>query len=122
MKGSGMALAALIYLAGVFFSSCAQILLKKEAMKPHDSFLKQYMNPRVILGYGITFACTLLTVLSYRVGMKVSWSNVLESTGYLFVTVLGVTVLHEKVTREKWISLGIILAGVVLFAWGGTLQ
>ncbi len=122
MSGTQMLLPAVIYLCGVFFSSCAQVILKKEAMKQHDSFLQQYLNPRVILGYGITFACTLLTVLSYRFGMKVSWSNVLESTGYLFVTIFGVTILHEKVTREKWIALAVILAGVLLFAWGGSMN
>ncbi len=119
MTGSFPTAAVLVYLAGVFASACAQIILKKEAMKPHESLVKEYLNFRVILGYGITFGCTLLTVVSYRLGMKVSWSNVLESMGYLFVTFMGISLLKERVSREKWIALAIILTGVMLFTLGG---
>ena len=49
---------ALIYLTGVFLSSVSQIILKKEAGKPHRSFLAEYLNPAVILSYGIFFGCT----------------------------------------------------------------
>ena len=111
--------ALLIYLTGVFLSAVAQIVLKKEAVKSHKNIVMEYLNPSVIIGYGITFGCTLLTLASYRRGMKVSWANVLESTGYIFVTLLGVTILKEKITRKKLISLGIILTGVILFALGG---
>ena len=108
----------LIYLAGVFLSSVSQIILKKEAMREHDSFLKQYLNPSVILGYGIIFGCTVFTLLAYRGGLPVSWGNVLESAGYIFVTVMGVTILKERVTKEKLISLCVILAGIILFTLG----
>ncbi len=118
MKESGFWLPVLIYLAGVLASAFAQILLKKEAMRSHDSFLQEYLNPRVITGYAITFGCTMLTILSYRFGMLVSWSNVLESMGYLFVTALGVLILHEHVSRRKWRALLVIIAGVAVFALG----
>ena len=111
--------AVLIYLTGVFFSAVAQIVLKKEAVKDHKNIIMEYLNPRVIIGYGITFGCTVLTLASYRKGMRVSWANVLESMGYIFVTLLGVTILKEKITYKKLISLGIILTGVILFSLGG---
>ena len=115
MSQNGYPVQALIYLLGVLLSSFAQILLKKEASGEHDSLIWEYLNPRVIIGYAIIFGCTILTILAYRGGLPVSWGNVLESMGYVFVTVLGVTLLHEKVGREKLIALGVILVGVLMF-------
>ncbi len=109
---------ALVYLLGVLLSSFAQIILKKEAVKEHASFLAQYLNPSVIIGYGIIFGCTLLTLLAYRGGLPMSWGNVLESGGYVFVTLLGVTILKEKVSKEKLAALVVIMVGIVLFALG----
>lgn len=77
--------------------------------------IAEYLNPRVIIGYGIIFGCTILTLLAYRGGLPVSWGNVLESAGYVFVTILGVTILKEKVGRDKLIALGVILAGILMF-------
>ena len=115
MKTGGYLLPMLIYLLGVLFSSFAQILLKTEASKEHSSMISEYLNPRVIIGYGIIFGCTILTLLAYRGGLPVSWGNVLESAGYVFVTILGVTILKEKVGRDKLIALGVILAGILMF-------
>ena len=107
-----------VYLLGVLLSSFAQIILKKEAVKEHANALREYLNPGVIIGYGIIFGCTLLTVAAYRGGLPVSWGNVLESSGYLFVTLFGVTLLKEKVTKEKAAALCVILAGILMFALG----
>ena len=107
---------AAIYLVGVLLSAAAQILLKTEAGKNHKDPVREYLNPRVILGYGIIFGVTFLTLAAYRGGLPVSWGNVLESSGYFFVTVLGVIVLKEKVTVKKVLALCVIMAGVVLFA------
>ena len=38
-----------ILVLGVFISSISQILLKKSANKKHGSFIKEYMNPIVIV-------------------------------------------------------------------------
>ncbi len=118
MKSASFLPFVFVYLLGVFLSSFAQIILKKEAMKEHASALREYLNPGVIIGYGIIFGCTLLTVTAYRGGLPVSWGNVLESSGYLFVTFFGVTLLKEKVTKEKGIALCVIMAGILMFALG----
>ena len=115
MRTGGYLLPMLFYLLGVLLSSFAQILLKTEASKEHASMIAEYLNPRVIIGYGIIFGCTILTLLAYRGGLPVSWGNVLESAGYVFVTILGVTILKEKVGRDKLIALGVILAGILMF-------
>ena len=88
-----------IYLFSVFISSVSQVLLKKSAESKHKNALAEYLNPRVIVAY-----------------VPVSLGTVLESTGYIFVTILGVVFLKEQVSRRKLIGLGIILAGVLLYS------
>ena len=104
-----------IYLLGVFLSSCSQIFLKKEAVKEHRSFWAEYLNPSVILSYLVFGGCTLLTLLAYRV-LPVNYGAVLETAGYLFVTVLGALFLGEKVTKKKLAALAVILAGILVYA------
>lgn len=106
----------LIYLTGVFLSSCSQIFLKKEAVKEHKSFLAEYLNPSVILSYLVFGGCTLLTLLAYRV-LPMNYGPVLETAGYVFVTILGVVFLREKVTKKKLLALLVIFAGIFIYAF-----
>lgn len=105
----------MIYLAGVFFSAVSQILLKKEAVREHKNFLAEYLNFRVIFSYAVFFGCTLLSMLAYR-GIPMNWGPVLETTGYVFVTVLGAIFLGERITRKKVIALAVIIAGILIYA------
>ena len=104
-----------VYLLGVFLSSCSQIFLKKEAVKTHTSFLAEYLNPSVIVSYLVFGGCTLLTLFAYR-RLPVNYGAVLESAGYLFVTVLGVCFLKEKVTGKKMAALIVIFTGILIYA------
>lgn len=112
-----MALYAGIYALGVLLASISQVLLKKEAMKPHDSLLAEYLNPMVIFAYAIFFGTTLMTILAYTV-IPVSLGNVLEATSYLYVTAFGAIIFKEKVTPMKLAAIGLIILGVVVFAIG----
>lgn len=71
----------LIAILSGMLSSFSQILLKKSALKQYDTFLKQYLNPLVIGGYGITALCMVLTILAYR-GMPYKYGAVIESLTY----------------------------------------
>ena len=105
----------LIYLSGVLLSAFSQVLLKKEAMKEHAGFLQEYLNPAVIISYSIFFGCTFLSMLAYR-GIPMNWGPVLESSGYLFVTVLGALFLNERITGKKALALLVIVAGILIYA------
>lgn len=109
---------ALIYLLGVFLAAVSQVLLKKAAMRPHKNFLMEYLDWRVILGYGIFVGCTLLSILAYK-GIPMSLGPVLEATSYLYVTVFGVTIFKEKLSRKKCIALALILVGIFIYALAG---
>ncbi len=104
-----------VYVLAVFVSSLSQILLKKSAEEEHKDFLAEYLDLRVIVAYGLFFGATLITVFALKY-VPVSLGTVLESSGYLFVTILGVLFLKEKVSKRKVLGLVIIVAGIAIYA------
>lgn len=108
---------ALLNAFGVFISSIAQVMLKKSAQTEHDSALGEYLNVRVIVAYAIFFSATFLSVLSYK-GIPLSMGPILDATGYLYVTLFGVTIFHEKMTRRRFIALGLIICGIMVYTIG----
>ncbi|HOO27820.1 MAG TPA: EamA family transporter [Lachnospiraceae bacterium] len=104
----------MIFLLSVFISSVSQLLLKISANQSHRSGLAEYLNVRVITAYSLFFGATLITVLAYRY-VPLSLGQVLESTGYVFVTLLGYFVLKEKIGGQKLVGMLVIIAGVLLF-------
>ena len=58
-------------LAGTFFSAISQVLLKQSANMEYKNPLREYLNWRVILAYGIFFGVLLLNTWCYtKVDMK----------------------------------------------------
>ena len=55
----------LLLFASVTVASFSQILLKKSAQKEHGSFLKEYLNVHVIVGYSLMVVSTLLTIFAF---------------------------------------------------------
>lgn len=105
----------LLYLFSTFLASVSQVLLKKAALREHKSLLAEYTDWRVILGYGLFVGCSLLTMLAYK-GVPLNVGPVLEATGYLYVTVFGVTIFHEKMNPKKIAALAVIIAGILIYA------
>ena len=102
-----------ILLFSVFISSVSQILLKKAANRTYESPLKEYLNP-LVGAYGMFFCSVILTMLALKY-VPLSMSPILESTGYIFVSVMGYFFLKEKFTKRKLAGFALILAGVIIF-------
>ena len=109
-----------VFVGSVFISSISQILLKKSANRTYESTLKEYLNPLVIIAYGMFFCSMLITMYCYRF-VDVSAGPILESAGYIFVAVLGAVFLKERFTAKKLIGMLVLLAGIALFSLGGYL-
>lgn len=108
---------ALLNLFGVFISSVSQVLLKKSANKTYDSAIKEYLNPLVIFAYTMFVASTLLSVFAYK-GIPLSMGPILDATGYIYVTIFGVTIFKERLTKKKALALALIIGGIVIYALG----
>ena len=103
-----------IFLSSVFISSISQIVLKKSANKTYESRINEYLNPMVIVAYFVFFASSLLTTLAYK-GVPLSFGPILESSGYIYITILGFLFLKEKITLKKLFGNVLIIIGIVFF-------
>ena len=74
---------------------------------------REYLNPRVIIAYGIFFAATLITIFAYR-GIPMSVGPILETTGYLWISLLGYFILKEKISPRKLLGLIIVVTGIII--------
>ena len=101
-----------LFLAGVLISAFSQILLKIEAKKEHKSWIYEYLNVRVIVAYILFFAATFVTIFCYKV-LPLSIGALLDSCGYVFVTLLGYIILKEKVSKRKIVGIVLVLIGVL---------
>lgn len=108
---------ACVALFGVFISGIAQVLLKKSANKSYSSHLREYLNPLVIVGYALFVGSTLLSTYAYKV-IPLSMGPILDATGYIYVTIFGVTIFHEHLTRKKLLALALIIGGIAVYALG----
>ena len=110
-----VALYSLFILFGTFISAISQVMLKKAAMKTYPSKIREYLNPLVLSAYLIFIVAPLCSVIAYR-GVPLSLGPVLEATSYIYVTIFGVKIFHEKVNRKKILALALIIAGIVVAA------
>lgn len=106
---------AAVLLLGVFISSLSQVILKKAANKKYDSVIREYLNLPVILAYGIFVAATFMSIFAYK-GIPLSYGPLLETTGYIYITIWGVVFFKEKVNPRKLIALALIVGGIIIYA------
>lgn len=112
---SKLGTAVCVLLLSVFISSVSQVLLKKAADRVYKNKHAEYLNPLVIGAYVMFFGSVILTMLALRY-VPLSMSPILESTGYIFVAVLGYFFLKERFSRRKIIGICLILAGIAVFS------
>ncbi|MCI6004196.1 MAG: EamA family transporter [Blautia sp.] len=103
-----------VLLASVMISSVSQILLKKAANRIYKNPLAEYLNPLVIGAYAMFFGSVILTMIALKY-VPLSMSPILESTGYIFVSVLGYIFLKERFSRRKLFGFALILCGIMIF-------
>ena len=105
----------IVWIISVLISSIAQVMLKAEANRKHESRLKEYLNPMVITAYAIFFLSTFLTMYALKY-VPLTYSPIIEPLSYIFVPVIGVLVLKEKITKRRVLGIAIMLVGIVIFS------
>lgn len=105
----------LLVILSVLSAASAQMLLKQGARKNYSSFLRQYLNPWVIGGYGIMGVSLLLNIFCLSHGVQVKEISIIESLSYLFVPVLSWIFFKESITLRKVGAIAVIMVGVVVF-------
>lgn len=115
---SGKAFSIVLFLLSALVSSFAQILLKKSAMKAYPNKMREYLNPLVITGYVLMFACTALVVFAYR-EVPLSLGPMLEASAYLYIMVLSAVFFRERITVGKVVGNLLIVGGICVFSLFG---
>lgn len=105
----------LFVILSVLFAAGAQMLLKQGAKQQYSTFVRQYLNPWVIGGYGIMGASLLLNIFCLSHGVQVKEVSIIEALSYLFVPCLSWLFFKESITWRKAGAIAVIMAGVVVF-------
>jgi multidrug transporter EmrE-like cation transporter len=104
----------LIMLAGVIIAALSQFILKKAATREYKRFIDQYLNWRVVVGYGMMVLSTFCTIIAQRV-IPLSMSPIWDACSQIFVLSIGFFILHESLTKRKLTGVALMLAGILIF-------
>ena len=104
----------LIMLGGTFFTAVSQILLKQSSNIKYENKIREYLNFRVILSYGMFFLILLLNTWCYT-KVEMRYGPVIDTAAYVFVLLLSRIILKEKITKGKFIGNLIIIAGIIVY-------
>ena len=105
----------LLVLLGVFACSASQLLLKKSASEEHHTAIRVMLNWKVMLSYAIMFITLVTNIYAMKNGVQLKDMPILEATGYIFVPLLSVLFLSEKIKKNTIVSIGLVIIGIVLF-------
>ena len=95
------------------FPSAKELDLKKAAKTSYENTLKEYLNPWVISGYFLLAASTICVIFAFK-GVDFKNGPVIESLGFPLVMILGRIFFGEKLTSNKIIGMGLIMAGKIV--------
>ena len=101
-------------LGGTFFTAVSKILLKQSSNIKYENKIREYLNFRVILSYGIFFLILLLNTWCYT-KVEMRYGPVIDTAAYVFVLLLSRLILKEKFTKGKILGNLIIIAGILIY-------
>jgi len=106
--------AVLLVLFVTLPSAFGPILIKKGSSRGVRKF---YKNPNLLAGLGIYGVSAIFFTIALR-GGELSVLYPLVSVGYVWVSLLSVKYLNEKMNSSKWLGVLLIVAGVSLIGLG----
>lgn len=106
-------------LSGSFIGSFGSVLLKAGAIRLERNWASLLLNWRLAAGAGIYVLSSLFFVRGIANG-ELSLLYPLVAVGYIFTMFWGRLFFGEPLTKMKFVSLFIILAGVAMIGAGTT--
>lgn len=100
---------------GILACSISQLLLKHSANSSHRSQIIEIINPWVISAYAIFFTSLLVNIWAMAHGVQLKEMAMLESLGYIFVPLLSVLLLKERICSRTVIGIIVIITGLFVF-------
>lgn len=106
--------AIMVVIFACFIGSFAPILIKKATTKEFKAML---FDKNLIAGLVLYGISTIIFIPTLRAG-ELSVLYPFVATTYVWVCVWSVKFLNEKMTKLKWIGIGLILIGVSFIGFG----
>ena len=104
----------ILLFAATFFTAFSQILLKQSARIEHKSWIYEYLNWRVILAYGISFAVLFINMYAFtKIDMR--YGSVVDTFTYFLVMILSYLILKEQFTKGQLIGNLLIITGILIY-------
>jgi multidrug transporter EmrE-like cation transporter len=107
----------LLVLAASFIGSFGAVFLKSGAEKLHRDLRTLLTNWRLALGVGFYLVSSFFFVLGVREG-ELTILYPMVSLGYVWTLVWSRLFFKERMTRDKFLGIGLVLAGIVLLNLG----
>ena len=104
----------LLLLFSVFISAISQILLKKSALEKHSSWIREYLNVKVISAYFLFFCAVLIDLIALKF-IPVSFVPVIETSSYIFIILFSRIIFQEKISLKQYLAIGLILTGILIY-------
>ena len=105
----------IVVITSVFIAALSQLLLKSSSKDKHENVIREYLNWKVICGYGMMGVSLLMNIFAMSKGVQVKEVSIIESLSYLFVPALSFFVFKEKLSWQKIGAIAVIMVGVVVF-------
>lgn len=105
-----------LVLLGTILGSSGPIFLKKASNQVHRN-LKSLFNWNFVFGVGAYGLGTVLFIPALK-GGDLSVLYPLVSVTYVWVSLLSVKFLGEKMNTKKWMGIGFIILGVAFIGMG----
>ena len=105
-SNSGIFTPAFCYGAAIlaaFVTALSQIILKRQANiteAKKSGFFSKFLNPRVIISYGLLFSTLVINQVAL-IHVPVSVMPCITATSFVWVFIMGVLILKEKVSRRR---------------------
>jgi drug/metabolite transporter (DMT)-like permease len=108
----------LIFLVGVVLAAVGQVLMKMGAMRTRSGrILASFLDPYTVAGYVLMFMSTITSTIALKV-LPLKLTVSLLPLGYVIVVLLSLFVLGERMRRNQFWGMVIILVGIILFNQG----
>lgn len=99
-----------MFVISILIASFSQILLKKGA-----ELKNIYINKYTIVGYSLMALSMVFTLIGYK-GVDLTMSGILQGLSFIFVPILSIYLLKEKINKTTIIGILFIIAGIVIYS------
>lgn len=103
-------LCILLFICSILIASFSQIILKIGSNKKNI-----YINKYTIIGYSLMLISTIFTLVGYK-GVELTTGAILQVLSFIFVPILSVLFLKEKINKKSIIGMIIMLLGIVIYS------